>query len=166
MLLEEATRQTAHLSFFRRRLERLARGAPLTEWLVAELNLRGYLGATGVRMPDRAPAAGVSVEALLVALAMPHTEADGRLFKLMVRTLQRGPIDVERLARLARRERADTLLAWLLAHLPESERTPTTDALAARLAPRVNAEVTYRYDFERLVRRPATRERLWRTQRG
>lgn len=164
--LEAATRQTAHVSFFRRRLERLAGDVPLTEWLVAELNLRGHLGATGVDVPARPPTPGVGLEELLVALAMPHTEADGRLFKLIVRTLQRGPVDVHRLARLARQERADALLAWLLRHLPASERTATTDALGGLLAPRMKGELAYAYDFDRLVRRPASRKQLWRAPRG
>ncbi len=166
MLLEAATHQTAHVSFFRRRLAPLAGGRSLTAWVVEELNVRGHLGAYGAALPQRAPNDQVSLEELVTLLAMPHTELDGRLFKLLVRTLQRGPIDVPRLARLAKQEHADTLLAWLLRHLPEGEHTETTRALAARLAPRGSGAVSYQYDFDRLVRRPASKEHLWRRPRG
>lgn len=166
MLLDAATRHARHFSFFRRRLERLAQTPALTDWAVTELNLRGYLGAYAADVPGRPPTSGVSIEELLTLLAMPHAEADGRLFKLIVRTLQRGPIDVDRLARLARQEQAEPLLAWLLRHLPEQEHTPTTRELAARLSPRGSSELDYRYDFDRLVRRPASREQLWHRPRG
>jgi hypothetical protein len=166
MLLDAATHQTPHVSFFRRRMERLAGTAALTEWAVSELNARGYFGAYGAGASVAAPTPGVSVEELLVLLAMPHAEADGRLFKLIVRTVQRGPVDVSRLARLARQEHAEALLAWLLRNLPESEHTPATRELADRLHPRGRLDVSYRYDFERLVRRPATKEQLWRRPRG
>lgn len=165
MLVEAATHQTAHVSFFRRRVERLAGTDALTDWAVEELNLRGYLGAYVAQIPQRPLTPAVSLEELLVLLSMPHAEADGRHFKLIVRALQRGPIDIERLARLARQEHADTLLAWLLGGLPDSEHTPTTRALAARLHPRMTEPPDYRYDFDRLVRRPATRDQLWRRPR-
>lgn len=166
MLLDAVTHHTPHVSFFRRRIERLAATRALTDWAVAELNLRGHLGAYGADLPPRTPTPGVTLEELLVLLAMPHTEADGRLFKLIVRALQKGPVDVARLVRLAKQEQAEPLLSWLLRNLPETEHTPTTRELLARLSPRGVGEVSYRYDFDRLRRRPATREHLWRTPRG
>jgi hypothetical protein len=120
VLVEAVTHQSAHVSFFRRRLARLAGTPTLTDWAVEELNRRGYLGAYAADVPVRPVVPEVSLEELLVLLAMPHAEADGRHFKLIVRALQRGPVNVKRLARLARQEHADTLLAWLLNHLPES----------------------------------------------
>lgn len=166
MLIEAATHQSAHVSFFRRRVERLAGTAELTNWAVEELNRRGHLGAYAADVPAQPINPSVTLEELLVLLAMPHAEADGRHFKLILRALQRGPIDVVRLARLGRQEHADTLLAWLLDGLPASEHTETTRALASLLRPRVTGELSYRYDFGRLVRRPASREQLWHRTRG
>lgn len=166
MLLDAVTHHTPHVSFFRRRLARLAGTAALTDWAVEELNLRGHFGAYGAELPTRAPTPGVTLEELVVLLAMPHAEADGRVFKLIIRALQKGPIDAARLARLARQEQAEALLAWLLRGLPETEHTPGTRELATRLSPRGTRDLDYRYDFERLRRRPATRDHLWRTPRG
>lgn len=166
VLVEAATHQSAHVSFFRRRMGRVAGTADLTDWAVLELNRRGYLGAYASEVPERPLTPGVCLEELLVLLAMPHAEADGRHFKLIVRALQRGPVDVVRLARLAKQEHADTLLAWLLNGLPASEHTETTRALASLLRPRMTGALSYRYDFDRLVRRPATREHLWHRTRG
>jgi hypothetical protein len=162
MLVSERTRQTPHMSFFRRRLERVAGARPLNDWLVEELNRRGHLGAFSAEPITGAPTPGVSLEELIVALAMPQGEADGRLWKLIVRALQQGPVDARKLARLARLERAEVLLAWLLNGLPSSERTAELTELAALLHPRDGRAPDIRYDFERLVRRPATREHAWR----
>lgn len=131
-----------------------------------ELNLRGHFGAYAGELPTRAPTPGVALEELLTLLAMPHCEADGRLFKLIVRALQRGSFDAARLCRLARQEQAEPLLTWLLQNLPDTEHTESTRALAARLTPRGDTRVDYRYDFDRLTRRPATREQLWHRPRG
>lgn len=166
VLVEAATHQSAHVSFFRRRLQRIAGTSALTDWAVEELNRRGHLGASAAYVPEQPITSAVSLEELLVLLAMPHAEVDGRHFKLIVRAVQRGPVDVRRLARLAKQEHADTLLAWLLRHLPESEHTESTRSLAAELRPRMPGEPSYRYDFDRLLRRPATREHLWRRTHG
>ncbi len=166
MLIGQRTHQTPHTSLFRRRLERLAGGRPLNDWLVEELNRRGHLGAYANLETSGAPTEGVSLEELLVALAMPHGDADGRNWKLIVRALQKGPIDARRLARLARQERAEGLLAWLLRGLPEAEHTSTIDEVADLLRPRDTRAPSINYDFGRLVRRPATRENEWRRPRS
>ncbi|MDP1920583.1 MAG: hypothetical protein Q8L14_30350 [Myxococcales bacterium] len=112
-----------HRSFFRERLQRLAGPRGLEDWLVEEANVRGHLGAVGTSVPEREPTPGLSDADLIVALLMPHSEVDGRLFKLVVRMLQRAHIDPTLLWFHARRERADRVLYWLLDLVPESERT-------------------------------------------
>jgi hypothetical protein len=166
MLIGQLTRQTPHVSFFRRRLERVAQGRPLADWLVEELNRRGHLGAYTASEVTGAPAEQVSLEELIVALAMPHAEADARNWKLIIRALQKGPFDPATLARLAKLERADALLAWLLRGLPATERSPVLERLAALLHPRDPRDLDVRYDFTRLLRRPATREAQWRHRQG
>jgi hypothetical protein len=148
-------------------VQRLAGDRPLDEWLVEEANVRGYLGAVGPSIPDRTATAALSDEALIVALLMPHSPVDGRLFKLVVRMLQRAALDPKALWFQARRERADRVLYWLLQRVPESERTEGIQVaqLACPAAPRGYQGVRFNYDGSRLVRRPATRESVWRAAR-
>ncbi|MEW5742664.1 MAG: hypothetical protein AB1938_27350 [Myxococcota bacterium] len=157
----------AHRSFFRARLQRLAGPRLLDDWLVEEANVRGYLGAVGAHVPERAPTAELSDADLVVALLMPHNVVDGRLFKLVVRLLQRAPIDPRLLWLRARRERADRVLYWLLNLVPESERTPPLLALreACPTPPRGFRGVQFNYSSARLLRRPATKESVWRAAR-
>jgi len=94
-----------------------------------------------------------------VGLCAPHAEADGRVFKLVLRLLQSGRLDGARLARLARLERlerADCVLHWLCAHVPDVERSPAFLLVEAyfRTPPRGYRPPSYDYDFRRLVRRP------------
>lgn len=157
----------AHRSFFRERLERLADGLPLDVWLVEEANVRGYLGAVGREVPERPATPDLRDETLAVALLMPQIPVDGRLLKLVVRLLQRATIDPGFLWFQARRERADRVLYWLLQLVPESERT---GGVAAALAacpgpPRGYRGVRFNYDGSRLLRRPATKESVWRAAR-
>ena len=156
-----------HRSFFRERLGRLAGARALDDWLVEEANVRGHLGAVGPAVSDRVPTAGLSDEELIVALLMPHTPADGRLFKLVVRMLQRATIDPSSLWFQARRERADRVLYWLLQQVPEPERTAGISALLAAIPgpPRGYRGLRFNYDGSRLLRRPATRESVWRAAR-
>jgi hypothetical protein len=161
------TANAAHRSFFRERVERLAGARALDDWLVEEANVRGHLGAVGPVVPDRAPTASLSDEDLIVALLMPHTPADGRLFKLVVRMLQRATIDPKSLWFRARRERADRALYWLLQRVPEPERTIGISALLALIPapPRGYRGLRFNYDGSRLLRRPATKESVWRAAR-
>ncbi|MHB8872355.1 MAG: hypothetical protein ACYC8T_01590 [Myxococcaceae bacterium] len=139
----------------------------MDDWLVEEANVRGYLGAVGVQVPDRAPTPDLSDEALVVALLMPHTPADGRLLKLVIRLLQRARVEPNSLWFQARRERADRVLYWLLQLVPEPERTGGVAAALAACsgAPRGYRGVRYNYDGNRLIRRPATKESVWRAAR-
>jgi len=122
--IAEKTRSTLHRSLFRERLLRLANGRSLTDWLVEEANVRGHYGATTLEVPERAPTAGLSDEQLIAALLMPHGELDVRLFKLVVRMIQRGGLDARVLWLEARKERAEPVLFWLLQQVPAEERTP------------------------------------------
>lgn len=157
----------AHRSFFRERLQRLAGSAALDDWLVEEANVRGHLGAVGVDIPERAPTVGISSEELIIALLMPHSPVDGRLFKLVIRMLQRAHIDPKSLWLGARRERADGVLYWLLQQVPASERTGSIEALLAvnPSAPRGYRGLRFDYDGSRLLRRPATKESVWKAAR-
>jgi hypothetical protein len=109
----------------------------------------------------------VSDADLIVALLMPHSEVDGRVFKLVVRMLQRAPIEPTLLWFHARRERADRVLYWLLNLVPESERTPHLVALinACPTPPRGYVGVRFNYSGARLLRRPATKESVWKAAR-
>jgi hypothetical protein len=88
--------------------------------------------AFGVAAPTDAPDPSVTLEAIVCGLLQPHGVADGRLFKLVVRILQSGQVDTRALSALARRERSDHVLAWLLDRVPEAERNgPLEEARAA-----------------------------------
>ncbi|MBL8949374.1 MAG: hypothetical protein JNK82_01260 [Myxococcaceae bacterium] len=156
--LAECARLTLHRSLFREKLQRLAGAKSVTDWLVEEANVRGHFGATTLEVPDRAPTEGLLDEQLIAALLMPHSELDVRLFKLVVRIIQRARLDPSRLWLEARKERAEGVLFWLLQQVPEEERT-TEVRLAIDVQP--NPPRGYRplpieYDARRLLRRPAT----------
>jgi hypothetical protein len=156
-----------HRSFFREKLQRLAGEQALDDWLVDEANVRGHVGAISATLTDRPPTAAVSDESLVVALLMPHTPADGRLFKLVVRMLQKAALDPQALWFQARRERAEPVLHWLLQQIPASERTGAVAALAALTStpPRGYRGLNFNYDGSRLLRRPATKESVWKAAR-
>ena len=156
-----------HRSFFRERLQRLAGERPLEDWLVEEANVRGHLGAVGPSIADRGPVPCLSDADIVVALLMPHSQVDGRLFKLVVRMLQRGAVDPAVLWFRARRERADLVLYWLLNLVPQPERTPPLLAVieACPVPPRGYRGVRFNYSSARLLRRPATKESVWRAAR-
>lgn len=118
-------------------------------------------------MPERNPTPTVSDADLIVALLMPHSEVDGRIFKLVVRMLQRADIDPRVLWLQARRERADRVLYWLLNLVPAAERTERLVALMAVCStpPRGYSGVRFDSSSARLLRRPATRESVWRAAR-
>lgn len=170
----EVTASPPHRSFWRQGLARRACGprfmgpSGVDDWLIAQANARGFFGAwvTGGAVPvDDA----LTLEEIVVGLSAPHAEADGRVFKLILRILQSGRVNGARLHRLARMERAEGVLHWLCAGVPESERTPPFEAIAALFAepPRGYQPPAYRYDFARLVRRPFRQsEAPWNRSRG
>jgi hypothetical protein len=159
-----AMRQPPHWSAFWTQLTRRAGGAAqVTNWLIAQANARGFHGAFVDRESKLDP--WLSLEDLVVGLLMPHAELDARVIKLITRVMQSGKLDAEKLAFRARRERADVGLTWLLSLVPEGERTPPLIGVSEALRPpRGNAKVTFNYDPQRLVRRPATKEQLWRVK--
>lgn len=159
-----AARVPLHWSAFWSRLARRAGGPQqVTDWLIAQANARGFHGAFVSREELVDP--GVTLEDLVVALLMPHAELDARVVKLITRVLQSGELDPKKLAFRARRERADIGLAWLLQLVPASERNAALVAVETALRPpRGQPQVRFNYDPQRLVRRPATREQLWRAK--
>jgi hypothetical protein len=161
----ERARSTRHRSFFRERLQRLAGERSLTDWLVEEANVRGYFGAMGVEVPQRPPTPGLRDEALVAALLMPHAVLDVRLFKLVIRLLQRGTVDKERLWLEARKERADSTLYWLLQQVPAAERTPELLRVLPSAPPRGYRPLPIDYDGRRLLRRAATKASTWKAAR-
>lgn len=139
---------------------------PVHEYLVEEANLRGFLGAS--RPPTgRSPDPSLSLEEIVVGLLDPHAPAEARVFKLVLRMLQSGRLEPGRLHLLARRERAAPLLYWLLQITPNPERNAAVERLSAAFSkpPRGFRPPKYRYDPRRLIRRPATREELWKRPR-
>jgi len=159
----EELRVPAHRSFFRRTLAARARPVeapldPVHEYLVDQANLRGFFGAWSNRADRGQLDPALALEDIVVGLLQPHAPADLRALKLVLRILQSGWIDCRRLLLLARRERALPLLAWLLDLVPEPERTAPVAELLRRLRdnpPRDPRRPRFRYDPQRLVRRPA-----------
>lgn len=161
-----SARVPLHWSAFWNRLSSRAGGAAqVTNWLIAQANARGFHGAVVNR--EEPVDASLELEDLVVGLLMPHAELDARVIKLVVRLLQSPRLDASRLAFRARRERADLALSWVLSLIPEVERTLPVVAVATALrAPRGAARVRFNYDPQRLVRRAATKDLLWRAKQS
>ncbi len=159
-----ATRLPPHWSAFWAELCRRAGAADqVADWLIAQANARGFHGAYVNR--EEAVDPWLALEDLVVGLLMPHSELDARIIKLITRILQSGELDAAKLGFRARRERADIGLAWVLKLVPASERTAPLVAISEALRPaRGSAEVRFNYDPQRLVRRPASKEQLWRAK--
>ncbi len=160
----DAARVPVHWSLFWTQLCRKAgAAAKVTNWLIAQANARGFHGA--IVDQEAEIDALLCLEDLVVGLLMPQSEVDARIVKLVVRMLQSNQLDEARLTFRARRERADIGLAWVLALVPPGERTVSLEAIAKSLRPpRGSARVHFNYDSERLVRRPATKDNLWRAK--
>ena len=161
-----AARIPVHWSGFWSELVRRSGGArQVTNWLIAQANARGFHGAFVNR--EEAIDSWLTLEDVVVGLLMPHAELDARVVKLVVRLLQSSQLDAAKLAFRARRERADIALAWVLSLIPETERNPAVLSLAKLLRPpRGNAQVHFSYDSQRLVRRPASKDHLWRAKQS
>lgn len=159
-----AARLPLHWSAFWAELARRAGAeSEVTNWLIAQANARGFHGAVVNREEPEDP--WLALEDLVVGLLMPHAELDARVVKLVVRLLQSDRLDPAKMAFRARRERADVGLAWVLSLVPASERTASLVLIAKSLRPpRAEVRVDFRYDSDRLVRRPATRDHLWRAK--
>ena len=163
----EVSRQAPHRSLFWSRLEQWAGTTPVVVWLVEKTNLRGWFGATSLVVPHRPARAELSNERLVVGLLMPQGPLDVRLFKLALRIIQSGKLSARTLWLEARKERAAATLFWLLALVPKEERTAEVTGVVEeqRTAPRGYRPLPIVYDAARLIRRPATRESVWRAAR-
>lgn len=156
------TASPPHRSFWREGLIQRADQRILEDWLIEQANLRGFHGTwvvpTGVVLDPV-----LTLEEIIVGLCAPHAEADGRVFKLVLRIFQSGRVDAVRLARLARMERAEGVIYWVLRSLPDVERTAAVDEVAAHFAtePRGYRGVDYHYDFGRLIKRPYIQGAAW-----
>jgi hypothetical protein len=166
--LAHMSRLPAHRSLWYASLVRRAAAAPVHDWLVEQANLRGFFGAYGSQSYADSPDPSLELEEVIVGLLAPQAPADGRTLKLVVRMLQSGQVNADRLRHWARRERAEGILYWLLDLVPQEELTPELIEIRAHFTkpPRGHRGVEYAYDPQRLVRRPATRDHLWRTKHG
>jgi hypothetical protein len=141
------------------------RAAPLDvdDYLIDEANLRGFWGAFRATTPDRAVDAALELEDIVVGLLAPQTPVEGRALKLVVRILQSGQLDEQKLLHRARREAALPALYWLLQLIPNEEVTPSVQMMRESLAlPRGYRPVAYSYDPKRLIQRPARKGDIWR----
>lgn len=165
--LADVCRQPEFRSLWYQGLARRAVDIPVHDWLIAQANGRGFHGAFGVTQVasvDRS----LSLEDIVVGLLAPSAPADGRTLKLVLRILQSGRIDTKLLLLLSKRERAEPMLYWLLQRIPAEERNEAIEQLRRCFAtpPRGYRPVDYDYDSRRLIRRPASKGKLWRTQRN
>ena len=161
----EAFRDTAPRSFWFESLRKRAGDVPLVDWLVGQLNARGFRGAWTTF--EVSADASLSTEELVVALTSPRAPADGRVLKLLVRLFQSGTVDPERLAFLARREGATRVLHWLFSIVPDEQRTPELQAVADRFQkpPRGYRGTDFLYDPGRLLRKKGG-DRPWQRKQS
>lgn len=128
---------------------------PVEEYLIDQANLRGFFGAFSDRDDLGVLDVDLRLEEIIVGLLQPHAPADPRVVKLVVRILQRGSIDPERLLLLAKRERALPVLAWIVDLIPPEERVGSVVPIGERIArtpPRETRRPRMRYDPDRLMR--------------
>jgi hypothetical protein len=156
-----------HRSLWYERLTLRADAIPVHQWLTEQANRRGFLGAYVATYRSKGIEPGLSLEEIVVGLLAPLAPADGRTWKLVLRILQSGQLQTDELRYLARRERADPALYWLLINIPAEEQTPPVRELQQTFSqpPRGFGKIRYRYDFGRLIKRPASRETMWRAKR-
>ncbi|MGQ0507195.1 MAG: hypothetical protein ACT4TC_17945 [Myxococcaceae bacterium] len=161
--LSEALRQTMPRSLWRERLSTRASPLPVHEYLIDEANLRGFFGAFREQTPQREVDSSLDIEDVVVGLLEPQAPLEGRIFKLVLRILQSGKVSAPKLLLRAKRERADFALCWLLRLVPQPERNEAVGLLNEQIRePRAYRGLDYRYDPQRLIRRPARKDDLWR----
>jgi hypothetical protein len=149
----------AHRSFFRDALSARSNRESVHEYLIDQANLRGFLGAFSDRSDLGEPDPTLEIEDIVVGLLQPHAPAEARVVKLVVRILQAQRIDAKRLLFRARRERADTTLAWIIGLVPVEEQRGAIVELQRELRarpPRDTRRPAIRYDPRRLVPRKAS----------
>lgn len=143
-----------HRSFFRDALAQRAAPQGVQEYLIEQANARGFLGAYTAASELPAIDENLDLEDIVVGLLQPQAPAEVRVIKLVVRILQSGRLDLDRLLLRARRERADASLAWILEIIPEVEVGPPVRALRERSRerpPRETRRPAIRYDPRRLL---------------
>lgn len=161
--LGDITGQPPPRSVWRLALGRRAGPEPLDRYLIRQANARGFHGAY-VAAGEPAPLdPALTLEDIIVGLCAPQSPADGRVFKLVLRIVQSGSLDLDHLLWLARKEKADRILYWILERTPDVERTAEVQALLSRFGgpPRGARPVLYDYDPTRLIRRPFRRDAKW-----
>ncbi len=158
--------QTPHRSLWREGLRRRAVGHtgadPVVDWLVDQANLRGFGGAVNA-VASSAPDPSLSLEEIVVGCLTPDALADGRVLKLVVRILQSDVVRLPALLLLARRERAEKVLCWLVMGVPAAERCGAVPGVRQHFEarpPRGYVPVSYAYDFARLNRKAAAAGKL------
>lgn len=152
-------------SFWYERLEKWAAPRTVDEWLVEEANVRGFWGAAGAEIPNREPDSRLTLEEIVIGLIAPQASLDGRILKLVVRILQHGKVNLERLLFIAKRAKAESALHWIARLVPEEEMSSEIRILQEAV-PRGYHPLQYRYSPERLLTRRATKADLWRTPRN
>lgn len=144
-----------HRSFFRDALARRAGSMGPQEYLIDQANLRGFRGAYSDRSDLGELDPALSLEDIVVGLLQPQAPAEVRVVKLIVRMLQSGRLDPARLWLGARREKADSVLAWVLGLIPEQEQNEAVQAIQVVVDAhpvRDTRRPTVRYDPKRLLR--------------
>ena len=129
---------------------------PVHEYLLDQANLRGFLGAYSGRDNLGAVDESLRLEEIVVGLLQPHAPAEPRILKLVLRIIQSGQLDLQRLHLVARRERALAALTWLVEMVPAQERNQAVEEVARLVRERPPREMRrprLRYDPERLIRR-------------
>ncbi|MFN0061410.1 MAG: hypothetical protein ACKVPX_02670 [Myxococcaceae bacterium] len=162
--LASLAQMPAPRSFWRQRIAERASPLGVHEYLIDEANLRGFWGAFRAVTPTRPIDTLLTIEDVVVGLLAPQAPADARIFKLVLRVLQRAEFDTGRLMLRARREYAGAALFWLLSQIPNEESTPAILNLRAAFGtgPRGYRGLRYRFDPSRLHSRRARKGDLWR----
>ena len=93
-------------------------------------------------------------EEIVVGLTMPQAPAEARILKLIVRMMQTGRLNAQRLGWLARQQRSEFTLHWLVQKIPEPERVPSLHPILERFRepPRGYYPLSFQYDAQRLIR--------------
>jgi hypothetical protein len=165
--LADLAHEPAIRSYWRRSLEERTQPLSVHEYLIDEANMRGFWGAYRSNSVMRPPDEKLELEDIVVGLLAPQAPAEARVFKLVLRILQSHRLNAPKLILRAKRERALGALYWLLAQVPSEERNAAIQELSECIphSPRGYRALRYLYEPQRLVRRPATKEALWRRLR-
>ena len=106
----------------------------------------------------------MELEDVVAGLLAAQAPVDARVFKRVLRILQSGRLLPQKLLLRSKREGAWPALYWLLQKVPSEECNVAVRGLQVELStpPRAYRGLDYNYDAQRLVRRPAKKDDLWR----